>query len=564
MLRPSFAALVRRNTYTSDAGDVELALSSSFADESYDARLQHSATVEGGVTTSKRFEFLESAPIHALVPHLAREHAQTIAVVLSHLRAAASGRVLAALPQKVQAETVERLSTLGDTDPECVSVVDARAGGLGCTARRFAREQRTPPRYDGRDSGRRRCEVTRSNPEQHERPQSGAVANQFSPRQPERATTTKRQLLKPAHQESGRTHCAMTSGSTNRPPATVPRAEPRFPRIAFDDLAELDSRTLVCRAAASRCECARARLSGLARRPGRPNLRPDAEAHGARFRRELRRLGPTRLSDVEAAQRAVAQIAARQLAEQRHSTRDVARLINTRSELDQHMATIIRKDSPRETPSGRAVQPVAFSFSDMRGQANDYLGTVRTEAAKIVQQAHQQAEQIRRQAEVAGRKAAEAAIERVLDEQVGKRMETLLPALETLLAEMNDTKGELLSRWEQSALKVATAIAERIIRREIAHDPQITLDLIAETLRLAAGMTEISCTSARRITKTWERKSLDWRRRLANLRRARSWPTPNVSPGGCCVKTKFGEIDQQIESQLRRIEEELDVSICTT
>ena len=30
----------------------------------------------------------------------------------------------------------------------------------------------------------------------------------------------------------------------------------------------------------------------------------------------------------------------------------------------------------------------------MRGQANDYLGTVRTEAAKIVQQAHQQAEQI--------------------------------------------------------------------------------------------------------------------------------------------------------------------------
>ena len=66
------------------------------------------------------------------------------------------------------------------------------------------------------------------------------------------------------------------------------------------------------------------------------------------------------------------------------------------------MATIIRKDSPRETPSGRAVQPVAFSFSDMRGQANDYLGTVRTEAAKIVQQAHQQAEQIRRQAEARG------------------------------------------------------------------------------------------------------------------------------------------------------------------
>src|SRR4051812_20738039 len=123
------------------------------------------------------------------------------------------------------------------------------------------------------------------------------------------------------------------------------------------------------------------------------------------------------------------------------------------------MATIIRKDSPQEAPSGRATQAIAFSFTDMRGQANNYLGTVRAEAAKIVQQAHQQAEQIRRQAEVAGRKAAEAAVERILDEKVGKRMQTLLPALENLIAEMNDTKAQLLSRWEHSALKVATAIA---------------------------------------------------------------------------------------------------------
>jgi flagellar motor switch protein FliG len=35
------------------------------------------------------------------------------------------------------------------------------------------------------------------------------------------------------------------------------------------------------------------------------------------FRRELRRLGPTRLSDVEAAQRAIAQLASHQLAERR-------------------------------------------------------------------------------------------------------------------------------------------------------------------------------------------------------------------------------------------------------
>src|SRR5262249_20067574 len=102
-------------------------------------------TVAPGVgAASKRFEFLESAPIPALVMHLAREHAQTIAVVLSHLAPARAAAVLAALPPKVQAETVERLSMLGDTDPECVSVLERelaawaakRDGARGGDARR--------------------------------------------------------------------------------------------------------------------------------------------------------------------------------------------------------------------------------------------------------------------------------------------------------------------------------------------------------------------------------------------------------------------------------------------
>jgi flagellar assembly protein FliH len=222
------------------------------------------------------------------------------------------------------------------------------------------------------------------------------------------------------------------------------------------------------------------------------------------------------------------------------------------------MATIIRKDSPRETPSGRTVQPVAFSFSDMRGQANDYLGTVRTEAAKIVQQAHQQAEQIRRQAEVAGRKAAEAAIERVLDERVGKRMETLLPALEKLLAEMSDTKAQLLGRWEQSALKVATAIAERIIRRELAQAPQITLDLIADTLRLAAGMTEISLHISPMDYENLGTQITRLAETIGYLAPSAIVADADVMPGGCRVRTKFGEINQQIEAQLKRIEQELE------
>jgi flagellar assembly protein FliH len=221
------------------------------------------------------------------------------------------------------------------------------------------------------------------------------------------------------------------------------------------------------------------------------------------------------------------------------------------------MATIIRKDSAREMPSGRATQAVSFSFADMRGQANDYLGTVRAEAAKIVQQAHQQAEQIRRQAEIAGRKAAEAAIERVLDERVGKRMETLVPALDNMVRAINEAKGELLAHWEQSAVKVASAIAKRIVRRELASAPEITLSVVAESLRLATGAAEITL----HVNPTdYEHLGTQINRLAESLGQL----SPNeivadasISPGGCRVETKFGLIDQQIESQLKRIEEEL-------
>lgn len=221
------------------------------------------------------------------------------------------------------------------------------------------------------------------------------------------------------------------------------------------------------------------------------------------------------------------------------------------------MATIIRRNNVKEMPSGPVTQAISFSFADMRGQANEYLSTVRAEAAKIVQQAHQQAEQIRKQAEIAGRKAAEAAADKVLDQKVGQRMQTLMPALERLIGEISDLKGEMLAGWERSALGVATSIAARIIRREVANDPQITLELVSESLRLATGSAEITVhinpADYEYLGPQVERIAAA----IVQLAPSAVIADPTVSTGGCRVTTRYGEIDQRIESQLKRIEEEL-------
>src|SRR5262249_41080634 len=62
---------------------------------------------------------------------LVREHPQLIAVTLSHLRARQAAQVLAALPEALQADVVQRMIDLHDVPPEVVrDVRDVLTGQL--------------------------------------------------------------------------------------------------------------------------------------------------------------------------------------------------------------------------------------------------------------------------------------------------------------------------------------------------------------------------------------------------------------------------------------------------
>jgi hypothetical protein len=115
---------------------------------------------------------------------------------------------------------------------------------------------------------------------------------------------------------------AMVSARLRRPAplSTTPPAPKTAPspRIEFDQLTHFDDRAL-----ASVLKATDANVLTLALAGSSDELvdricdqMPPKTARS--FRRELRRLGPTRLSDVEAAQRAVADVAAQQLAHRRH------------------------------------------------------------------------------------------------------------------------------------------------------------------------------------------------------------------------------------------------------
>ena len=211
----------------------------------------------------------------------------------------------------------------------------------------------------------------------------------------------------------------------------------------------------------------------------------------------------------------------------------------------------------KATDRGRGIQPVAFNFDDIADKANQYLAKVRIEAAAIVTRARNEAVEVHRQADEAAHTAGYQAGQKKAREAIDERLATLLPALQDVIAEIRHAKQSWLAEWEKSAVHVAAAIAKRIIRRELAQTPEISLAIIRETLELAAGSSQL-----RIHLNSEDHQALGPRieslvKELAELGTAEILPSPDVALGSCRVDTPAGTIDNQLEAQLARIEEEL-------
>jgi len=151
------------------------------------------------------------------------------------------------------------------------------------------------------------------------------------------------------------------------------------------------------------------------------------------------------------------------------------------------------------------------------------------------------AEKVRREAEI----------------QLAGKLETLLPALQTTVRNLETVQQSFLLHWEKSAIGVATAIAERAISRQLPEMVDVPLKLLREALELAVGCTQMKI----RLNPTdYETLQPQIDLLIAELSGAAATelvPDHKVSPGGCAIETSLGIIDQRIESRLDRIQMEL-------
>jgi len=151
------------------------------------------------------------------------------------------------------------------------------------------------------------------------------------------------------------------------------------------------------------------------------------------------------------------------------------------------------------------------------------------EAARILEAARLEATELRAAAEVAGFEAGQqAGLAAVSESEIARAAEAA--------RRVTDHKDELV--------KLAVAIAEKIVRRQLTLTPEAVAEVAADALALARGK--------RDVTVRVHPEDVDWvARRLPGviIRGDEA-----VTRGGCVVDTDVGRVDGRLESQLAAIE----------
>jgi flagellar assembly protein FliH len=212
---------------------------------------------------------------------------------------------------------------------------------------------------------------------------------------------------------------------------------------------------------------------------------------------------------------------------------------------------------------------VAFNFSDLDRQCDDYLARVRTEAEQFLADAHTEAQRLRAEAHATGAKEgraaglaeADALIEQrateIAERLTQERLQSVLPAMQAAVTTLQAEREAWLREWEASAIRLSAAIAERIVKDEIALRPEVTPRLIAEALQLAAGCPRLSIRMHPDDVAQLQTAGHALLDQLAALGQATVVPDPHITRGGCVIDTVHGQIDARIETQIDRIVEEL-------
>ena len=174
--------------------------------------------------------------------------------------------------------------------------------------------------------------------------------------------------------------------------------------------------------------------------------------------------------------------------------------------------------------------------------------SARREAAQIISEAENAAEEIRR--------TAETEAERLKDEAYQLGTEKSLEEFQVNLFESREIRERVLRETEKDLLRLAVRLAEKIVGREIERDNITIVNIVSTALQNARQQEKITVrvnpADLPTIESEADKFSSGGRNNFIDF-----IADPRVSSGGCLIESEVGTIDARLETQIRVLERAL-------
>jgi flagellar assembly protein FliH len=210
-----------------------------------------------------------------------------------------------------------------------------------------------------------------------------------------------------------------------------------------------------------------------------------------------------------------------------------------------------------------------FSMRDVEQQAQTLLVRARRAAEQLLMEAQKEAEALKQQAAAQGmtegkaqglalglaegRASGEGA---ALAEAKGRLTQTF-NTLSAAVGQLEAARLDLESAGLSEVVLLAAAIARRVTKRQAAIDPAVLCENLKEAMRLAVQSADVRIvihpSQRKSLSDDLPRLQLQW----PNLKHVELVDDATVTPGGCRLLTRHGEVDAQIDLQLDRVIGEL-------
>jgi flagellar assembly protein FliH len=223
------------------------------------------------------------------------------------------------------------------------------------------------------------------------------------------------------------------------------------------------------------------------------------------------------------------------------------------------MASVLKQDS---FIRGTRPEPIAFNIQDMQSRAKEYLAEVQVQAEELLERARREAIDIKAKAREEGIKAAQVEMQKRIEESAAKlsdqKCRTAIESCQQAVAQMSDATAQWLTQWRNQTVQLAARIADKLARAHLTDHNELLRVWMEEAivalrderdLRLLVNPDDFALAG---------RFLQELARTTPHAGTVEVIPDPSIKLGGCVVKSKNGQIDQQLETQLQRLVDQLE------